>query len=579
MSKVPVHGESLKCGNVKLPEDATKGSKLGVRKIISFAVLMTMSFYAALESTSIGVALPDIAASTHASSTQAFWIGTSYLLASAVCQPPFAAFSHSFGRRPVIIFTLLLFIAGSIICGVAHDVATILVGRVLQGIGSGGGLSLVEIIITDLVPLKQRGAYFGLISLSWAMGSAISPLIGGAFTQRVTWRWIFWIMLPFSVISLLVLPISLRLQPRKGAFVDKIKEVDWFGCFLLISSATSILIAISWGGILFSWSSAHTLAPLLLGITGIAIFVAWEVYFAKRPLIPMSIFNNRTAATVYWQSLVSGFNMWACVYYLPLYFEAVKGFSPILAGVAILPNLLSVAIAAAATGFAIKKFGAYCKIIWIGWALAVLGAGLMLMLDVEITTPQWLFINLVGGLGVGMLLPVMRLAIQASASDKDMAVAAAMVMTMRTLGMSLSIAILGIIFQNVFQRKLDASGLSGFENASAQNVLGFVEIIKRLPAGSPEKQMLRKMFADSLKMIWVTLLAFDGVTLVSSFFTKELSLDRVLNTEQGVKRRLSVTVGSGGVSASDELNIEEEVKDVGTTIDGEKKAKPLSKVN
>lgn len=134
--------------------------------------------------------------STHASSTQAFWVGTSYLLASAVCQPPFAAFSRTFGRRPVIIFALLLFIAGSITCGLAHDVAVMLVGRVLQGVGSGGGLSLIEIIITDLVPLKQRGAYFGLISLSWALGSAISPLVGGAFTQKVTWRWIFWTILP-----------------------------------------------------------------------------------------------------------------------------------------------------------------------------------------------------------------------------------------------------------------------------------------------------------------------------------------------------------------------------------------------
>jgi MFS family permease len=124
----------------------------------------------------------------HASSIEAFWIGTSYLLASAVCQPPFAAFSHTFGRLPVVISTLLLFIAGSITCALAHDVATILGGRVLQGAGSGGGLSLVEVIITDLVPLRLRGGYFGMISLSWALGSALSPLIGGAFTEKVTWR-------------------------------------------------------------------------------------------------------------------------------------------------------------------------------------------------------------------------------------------------------------------------------------------------------------------------------------------------------------------------------------------------------
>ncbi|KUJ13544.1 MFS general substrate transporter [Mollisia scopiformis] len=511
---------------------------LGTREKISFLVLMIMSFYAALESTSIGVALPNIAASTRASSTQAFWIGTSYLLASAVCQPPFAAFSHIFGRRPVIIFTLLLFIAGSIICALAHDVAVILVGRVLQGIGSGGGLSLIEIIITDLVPLKQRGGYFGLISLAWALGSAISPLIGGAFTQKsITGNSGSGFRLnPCRAgVSLVVLPVSLRLEPRKGAIMNKVKQVDCIGCFLLVSSATSTLIAISWGGIMFSWSSAHTLAPLLIGIAGIAVFVLWEIYFAKHPLIPMSIFNNRTAATVYWQSMVSGFDMWACVYYLPLYFEAVHGYSPILAGVAILPTLLSVALAAAVTGFAIRKTGAYRKILWLGWSITVLGSGLMMLLDVHKSPAQWVFIDLVGGLGVGMLLPVMRPAVQASSSDENMAVAAALTMTMRTLGMSLGIAVLGIIFQNVFQHKLNSSGLSGFENAAAQNVLGFVKIAKSLPDQSPEKEILRKIFADSLKIIWAAMLAFSAVSLLLSFLTEELSLDRVLNTEQGVK--------------------------------------------
>lgn len=459
----------------------------------------------------------------------------------------------------MIIFALLLFIAGSITCALAQDVADILVGRVLQGVGSGGGLSLIEIIITDLVPLKQRGAYFGLISLSWALGSAISPLIGGAFTQKVTWRWIFWVMLPFAITCLLVLPLSLRLQPRKGALLDKIMDIDWIGCLLLLGSATSTLIAISWGGISFAWGSTQTLVPLLVGINGLATFVAWEIYLAKRPIIPMTIFNNRTSATIYWQSLVSGFNMFACVYYLPIYFEAVKGFPPILAGVTILPCLLSVAIAAAATGFAVKKIGAYRRILWIGWAITILGAGVMLLLGVDTTTSQWVFINLVGGTGIGMLLPVMRLAVQASASDGDMAIAAAMVMTMRTLGMSLSIAIMGIIFQNVFQQKLDSAGLVGLENASSQNVLEFVQIIKQLPANSAEKQALTKMFADSLKMIWVTLLVFNGVTLVLSFLTQELSLERVLNTEQGVQKPGRAVV-SEDMSATELRDVEREFK-------------------
>jgi hypothetical protein len=318
-----------------------------------------------------------------------------------------------------------------------------------------------------------------------------------------------------------------------------------------MTSATSTLIAISWGGLMFPWSSYHTLVPLLLGIAGVALFVVWEQHCAKRPLISRRIFNNRTAVTVYWQSLVSGFNMWGVNYYLPLYFQAVKDYSIIISGVAILPVLLAVAPSAAITGFALKKLGSYRKILWVGWTMSLLGVGIMIRLDLNITIPQWIFTTCLPSIGIGMVIPVMRLAIQASAKDEDVAHAAAMVMTARTLGMSLSLPILGVIFQNAFQHKLQASSFSGQTEGLAQNVLGAVEVIKLLPNDSHDKLVLRQVFADSLKMIWVTVTAFNAVTLISSFFTEELSLDRILNTEQGVDRGPSEVLESGTVKTAD----------------------------
>lgn len=358
-------------------------------------------------------------------------------------------------------------------------------------------------------------------------------------------------MINSAVASLILLPISLRLRPTKGSLVGKVREVDWIGCFLLMASATSTLIAISWGGLMFPWSSYHTLVPLLLGTAGVALFVVWEQRCAKHPLIPMRIFNNRTAATVYWQSLVSGLNMWAANYYMPLYFQAVKDYSIIISGVAILPILLAVAPSAAITGFALRKLGSYRKILWVGWTMAVLGAGIMMRLDLNTTIPQWIFTTCLPGIGIGMLMPVMRLAIQAGAKDEDVAHAAAMVMTSRTLGMSLSLAILGVIFQNAFQHKLEASSFSRQTEGLAQNVLGVVEVIKLLPNDSHDKLVLRQVFADSLKIIWATLIAFNGVALISSFFTEELSLDRILNTEQGVDRGPSEVLDSGTVKTAD----------------------------
>jgi MFS family permease len=236
---------------------------------------------------------------------------------------------------------------------------------------------------------------------------------------------------------------------------------------------------------------------------------------------------------------------------MPLYFQAVKEYSVIVSGVAILPSLVAVAASAAITGFAIRKTGSYRKILWIGWILALLAGGIMLRLDLNTTIPQWVFTNLVGCIGIGILLPVMRVAIQASAADKDVAFAAAMTMTFRVLGMSLSLAILGIIFQNVFEQKLGASSYSGPTGGLAQNVLAVVELIKQLPSESPDKLILRQVLAKSLKMIWATLIAFNAVSLISSFFTRKLSLERVLVTEQGVNKGPSYALESNAVARTE----------------------------
>lgn len=306
---------------------------------------------------------------------------------------------------------------------------------------------------------------------------------------------------------------------------------------------------------MFSWSSWHTLVPLLLGVAGIALFVVWEQYFAKQPLVPMGIFGNLTANTVYWQSLVSGLNMWSISYYMPLFFRGVKGYSVIISAVSVLPTLLVVAPSAAIAGFAMRKIGSYRKVLWAGWVVATLGAGVMIRLDPEMTIPQWIFTNSVGGIGIGLMLPVMRLAIQASTSDKYVGHAAAMVMTFRTLGMSLSNAILSVIFQTVFQQKLEKSTFSGSIEGLSKNVLDVVQVIDQLPSDSNDRLVLQQVLAQSLKMIWVTMVAFNAVSLLSNFFIQELSLERALNTEQGVDRGSGNTLESGASMRTEDVGL------------------------
>jgi hypothetical protein len=209
-------------------------------------------------------------------------------------------------------------------------------------------------------------------------------------------------------VSLIIFPLFLRLKPREGHILQKIKSIDYTGTFLYTTSATGFLIAISWGGIMFSWSSWHTLVPFILGLFGLACFVLYDVRVATAPLIPFRIFASRTAAVGYYQITINGMAMWAVVYYLPLYFEGIKGYSPLITGVALFPDTLLVAPVAAITGGMIEKFGKYQKILWVGWFLATFGFGLMIYLRESTTIPQWIFLNCVAGIGMGLTLPSMQ---------------------------------------------------------------------------------------------------------------------------------------------------------------------------
>ncbi|KAI1037423.1 hypothetical protein LB505_005544 [Fusarium chuoi] len=188
-----------------------------------------------------------IAEDIGATASEAFWCGTSFLLASAVVQPPDASLSHIFGRRSALLASLTVFTGGSIMAALAKNIAMLLGGRTLQGLGSGGILALTYVIATDLASLRDRGKWFGLISLNWAIGSILGPLIGGALVE-VSWPWLFWINLPFCGIAYIAIPITMRIKREKDVSVNaKIGEFDWIGTIIFVGSLTSFLIPLSWG--------------------------------------------------------------------------------------------------------------------------------------------------------------------------------------------------------------------------------------------------------------------------------------------------------------------------------------------
>ncbi|KAL5599971.1 hypothetical protein FOVSG1_007783 [Fusarium oxysporum f. sp. vasinfectum] len=506
----------------------------------AFGTLCLVTFIIALDSTIICVALPTIAEDIGATAIEAFWCGTSFLLASTVVQPPVASLSHIFGRRPALLASLTVFAGGSIMAALAKNIAVLLGGRTLQGLGSGGILALTYVIATDLVSLRERGKWFGLISLNWAIGSILGPLIGGALVE-VSWPWLFWINLPFCGLAYIAIPITMRIKRKGDTSVNtKIKEFDWIGTIIFVGSLTSFLIPLSCGGIMYDWSSPRTVIPLIFGILGLASF-GIHIKFCRKyckcdPLLRPSLFTSLTALSAYFATVIHGITVWCLLYYVPLYHE-VRGSSPITAGVAVMPFTGTVAPAAVIVGLLIAKTGTYRPFIWAGWVLVPIGMGLMLLLDNHTETFRWVLIYLTGGLGLGILYSAQAFAAQASASNSDLPFAACFYAFCRSLGQGIGVAVGGVTFQNEFRKQVEKSPeFASKANEWAKDASALVQILKKSPSSMQlMKGTIIDGYINGLRTVWLVLTLLACIALlVSLVCVKAKSLDRKFETEHAL---------------------------------------------
>ncbi|CAA9964606.1 ProP Permease major facilitator superfamily [Pyrenophora teres f. maculata] len=519
------------------PEDVKSLSpekfKPGWRFLAAFGSLCIITLMAALDATSISVALPVLAKALGGSAIEAFWSGTAFLLTSTVFQPVLGSFSHIFGRKSLIYVSLVFFLVGSIVPALAENFTVILVGRSIQGVGGGGILCLTEMVIVDTVPLRERGNWLSFFGVMWAVGTVVGPLLGGGFAQNVSWRWVFWINLPFLGVGAIMTAIFLNLNQKHGAFLSKLRQVDWIGMVLFLASMTGFLIPVTWGGVQYAWDSWRTLVPLIVSAAGLIAFIAYIEFFASNPLIRTSVFKTKSAAILYISTVIHGIILWSILYYLPLYFQAVKGFSPILSGVALFPWTFTVAPASIGTGIAIAVTGTYRWANRAGWVFTTVGMGLLILLLPNTSTVAWVFLNLVGGVGTGVLFPAMALAVQASATAKDQAYAANMFSFLRAFGQTLGVAIGGVIFQNQMRKKMVTFPLlADMAGEYSRDAAGLVKVIQDMPAGKMKEQ-LRESYTDALKYIWIVMLAFSAVALLGSLFVEAYDMNVANETEMG----------------------------------------------
>ncbi|OLN95815.1 putative MFS-type transporter C1399.02-like protein 1 [Colletotrichum chlorophyti] len=501
------------------------------QQVFIMSTLAMLSLMVALDAcvivTSLHVITEDLGLSTY----DGFWIGTAYLLANAVMMPFIADLSHVFGRRPCLSVSVASFALGTIFCCVSHSIGLMLVGRSLQGVGGAGIIVLCLVIFTDIVPLRFRPKWYGLVLGAWALGNCVGPILGGVIAQNTSWRWIFYIMFPFCAAGLVLVPWSVNIEPPAAAFSERLRKMDWLGNALFVGSATLFLIAVSWGGLRYSWRSVGTLLPLFLGAAGMAWTMIYESRFATHPFLRRRLFQTASSIATYACGTIQGLVMYGQLYYVPLYFMDVKSFTPVQTGIALFPVMFTLVPASIITGRLVTMTNNYRYPIWVGWSLASVASGLMLLWDAATPAKVWAPTLVLLGLGHGAILNAQNVASHAICDEGDEGVAAAMYAFLRQFGMALGVGIGGSTFQNVMLLKLEnygplASGAQGGKQAAAAML--------STSADADVRSKILDAYIYGLRGVYGLHVGASGAALLMSLLIKGVSMNKGLQSEHKI---------------------------------------------
>ncbi|CEJ80671.1 hypothetical protein VHEMI00842 [[Torrubiella] hemipterigena] len=414
-------------------------------------------------------------------------------------------------------------------------------GRTIQGVGSGGILTMSEIIVCDIVSIRERGMYAGIIRGVWAIASVIDPIVGGAMAQNVSWRWIFYINLPSAGVAAIALALFLKLhRPPTGTFKEQLARIDWGGGFLLIASMTAIVLAFSCGGSPgSSWTSWRAIVPLIMGFVGLLLFIAYQAFapWLKEPMMPLSLFGNRTAVTVFLISIIHSMLLfWAC-YFLPVYFQIAKDASPSRSSIMMFPMATTSAAAGVLVGISITITRHYRIWHFVGFSLMAMGFGFFTLLDELSPTAEWVGFRILFGLGTGVVFTSTLPAILASLPESDVAAATGCWLFLRNFGSIWGIAIPAAVFYTYAK-----NAVSRISSPEVRDMMTNGGVYQRATtafiASFNHQHFLREEIVDfyiaSLKLIWLVSVVFAAIGFVMALLVPTVELGDQLNTEYGL---------------------------------------------
>ncbi|KAF3001897.1 hypothetical protein E8E13_006092 [Curvularia kusanoi] len=493
-------------------EDRPQRSKAKI-SLIMFSLAMAV-LLVALDITIVTTALPTIAEEFNS--------------ASGYTWPIWGKVSDIFGRKPCLLITNAIFFVGSLIAALSINMKMLIAARVIQGMGGGGLIVLVNIAISDLFAMRERGAYFGIIGGVWALASSLGPIVGGLFTQKVNWRWCFWINLPCDGLAFVIILFFLDIHTPKTPIRKGLKAVDWLGSLTMVAGVVMFLLGLEYGGVSHPWDSAIVLCLIIFGVVTICLFFVVESRLAPYPLMPLSILSKRSNVAALGTCFCHAFVFIPGNYFLPLYFQAVLGATPILSGVYLLPTAIALSIFSIFTGIAIRKTGQYRPIIWFGMFMMTLGTGLFIDLKAHSSWAKIIIYQVIAGIGVGPNFQAPLIAMQSLVPKRDIATATAMFGFTRNIGSAVSIVIGSVIFQNemksqqgTLRASLGDQTAASFGGGAAGANVG---LINRLP--DAQKAVARDAFANSLSKMWILYAVFGAVGLLISLLIGANVLDK-----------------------------------------------------
>ncbi|KDQ58485.1 hypothetical protein JAAARDRAFT_34295 [Jaapia argillacea MUCL 33604] len=459
---MPCTTEGAVEGTAQVPPHglADQTNFLPARQVIMVFLGLSVGLSCAfLDQTIVATALPRISSDLHSGQLSS-WVATAYLLTSLALTPLYGRWSDVFGRKVVLMSSLAVFWLFSLACALSKTMIQLIIFRAFQGIGGGAIITMVLIIVSDIVSLKDRGKFQGIQEGVIALSNGTGPILGGIFSQYTTWRWAFWINLPMGGAAIAIAFWLLPLKPVEGDIRSKFLKIDYLGSALTIISSILILLGLTWGGVTYPWVSAQVLVPLILGITVLAVFLLWESKWAKLPIIPVHIFKHSTVSGVYIATLMNGMTFFAILYYVPQFLQLVRASSPITSSVLMLPFLAPIAFVVFGIGQITSRTGIYKPFIVTGFALWTIAQGLLSTIDGSSSTGKIAGILLMAGLSSGFTFQTSLIAAQAAVPRHEMAVVTGVRNFVRLFGSTLTLAICASIVNNSLRASLGPLNLS-----------------------------------------------------------------------------------------------------------------------